>query len=100
MLEQRFSVAVFSDSPGSLFPSDRGGVKALTPDFPRPPYPMVSYTLAVFVGGTAPWSHHSRHADQHAKICLTLPSRQTVILLSGERWTVRICRTSSQSAPE
>jgi hypothetical protein len=25
-LEQRFSVAVFSDSPGSLFPSDRGGV--------------------------------------------------------------------------
>ena len=75
-LEQRFSVAVSSDSPGSLFPSDRGGepgevrsagrhydarlfptssglVKALTHDLLPRPYPMVSYILAVFVCGTA-----------------------------------------------
>jgi membrane protease YdiL (CAAX protease family) len=56
----------------AFFNTSSGLVKALTHDLPPP---AVS-DGELYTGGLGlwdrPWSHHSRHPDQHAKICLTL----------------------------
>lgn len=54
----------------AFFNSSSGLVKALIHDLPRVSDGELN------TGGLclwdSPWSHHSRHADQQAKICLTL----------------------------